>query len=90
MTRRSRPFWWEWEFVLSDHILDRMADRDFTEIDLRAMLGGDIQMSHDIVPGRWLVHARFRTRPWELIIEPIHDERIVLVITAYPVWGADR
>jgi hypothetical protein len=90
LTRRSRPFWWEWEFVLSDHILDRMADRGFTEIDLRAMLGGDIQMGHDIVPGRWLVHARLRTRPWEVIIEPIHDERIVLVITAYPVWGADR
>jgi hypothetical protein len=76
--------------VLSDHLLDRMVDRGFTEVDLRAMLGEGIDMTHDIVPGRWVVDTRFRTRPWEVIVEPLHDERIVLVITAYPVSGADR
>ncbi len=31
------PEWWDWELEFSSHIEMRMVDRDFTEIDLRAM-----------------------------------------------------
>ncbi len=32
------PEWWDWELELSPHLLKRMADRGFSELDLRAML----------------------------------------------------
>lgn len=32
------PLWWEWELELTPHLLKRMEDRDFNEIDLRYML----------------------------------------------------
>jgi hypothetical protein len=32
------PAWWEWEIELTPHLEKRMEDRDFTEVDLRAML----------------------------------------------------
>ena len=85
MARRSRPFWWEWDLELSEHVLDRMKDRGFTALDLRGMLGRATSISHDIVPGRWVARTRLRRKPWELIIAPVHDERILLVITAYCV-----
>jgi hypothetical protein len=36
--KRKWPDWWEWEPELSPHLLKRMADRRFTEVDLREML----------------------------------------------------
>ena len=33
----KRPDWWDWEVELTAHIEKRMEDRDFTEVDLRAM-----------------------------------------------------
>jgi hypothetical protein len=37
---RARPWpdWWEWEIDLTPHLLKRMEDRDFSEVDLREML----------------------------------------------------
>lgn len=34
---RARPWpdWWEWEIDLTPHLLKRMEDRDFSEVDLR-------------------------------------------------------
>ncbi len=84
------PFWWHWELAFTDHILDRMEDRGFTEVELRAMLERDPELSHDVVPGRWLIRTHFRNRPWEVIVEPLHDERILLVITAYRVSGEEE
>jgi hypothetical protein len=33
------PVWWDWELELTPHGLKRMLDREFTEVDLRKMLG---------------------------------------------------
>ena len=30
-----RPIWWSWELELSAHLLERMVDRNFTEVGLR-------------------------------------------------------
>ena len=38
MSRRGWPAWWDWEIELSPHLLKRMVDRRFTEVDLRRML----------------------------------------------------
>jgi hypothetical protein len=32
------PEWWEWELELTPHLLKRMVDRQFDEVDLRTML----------------------------------------------------
>jgi hypothetical protein len=38
VSRPECPDWWDWELELSPHLLKRMTDRRFTEIDLRRML----------------------------------------------------
>jgi hypothetical protein len=46
------PDWWKWELELSPHLEERMADRDFNEVDLRAMLEKAKVFSPDVVEGR--------------------------------------
>lgn len=35
---RDWPPWWQWELELTPHLLKRMVDRGFTEVELREML----------------------------------------------------
>jgi hypothetical protein len=64
-----------------------MADRDFNEVDLRAMLKKVKAFSPDVVEGRFIVRTKHRRRPWEVIVEPNPIERRLIVVTAYPVYG---
>ena len=32
--KRDWPPWWDWELDLKSHVLERMEDRHFTEVDL--------------------------------------------------------
>lgn len=77
--------WWEWELEPSSHLLKRMVDRGFTEVDLRRMLEHAYEYSRDIAEGRWVVSARHETRKWEVILEPDFELEVLLVVTAYPV-----
>ena len=81
------PPWWAWELEFSPHLLRRMEDRRFTEVDLRRMLEHATGYRRDVAPGRWAVATRHRRRAWEVIIEPLPAEKLLLVITAYPVNG---
>jgi len=80
------PAWWDWELELSPHLLKRMTDRRFTEIDLRRMLERASGYREDVVAGRWLIGTRHRRRAWEVIVEPDHERRLLVVVTAYAVW----
>jgi hypothetical protein len=62
-----------------------MVDRRFTEVELRAMLTDPEALREDTEPGRWVVVTRHRGRPWEVIVEPEAEPRLLVVITAYPV-----
>jgi len=85
MTRRW-PQWWDWELELSPHLVKRMSDRSFTELDLRTMLERSREYRPDITDGRWVIVTVHHRRTWEVIVEPdAHAERLV-VITAYPRW----
>jgi hypothetical protein len=46
------PDWWEWELELTPHLEKRMEDREFTEVDLRAIISmwskADGRSRHDI------------------------------------------
>ncbi len=51
--KKTLPEWWDWELELSPHLLKRMEDRQFNEVDLRTMLARATSCHPDIVEGRW-------------------------------------
>ena len=71
---------------LSPHLLKRMEDRRFTEIDLRRMLERASGYREDVVEDRWVIETRHRRRGWEVIVEPDVDRRLLVVVTAYSIW----
>jgi len=81
----SKPFWWEWELELSPHLLKRMVDRQFNEAELRTMLekANPIHPNHEA--GRWIAACEHDGRTWEVILEPALDEKVLVVVTAYPI-----
>lgn len=77
------PEWWEWELELTSHLEKRMEDRDFTEVELREMLSRATAYREDVVPGRFVIETRRMDEPWEVIVDPDADERLLVVVTAY-------
>jgi hypothetical protein len=57
------------QLELSPHILKRMADRRFTEADLRRMLEYATSFKRDVIKGRWIISSRHGRRYWEIIVE---------------------
>ena len=82
------PEWWSWELELTPHLLKRMDDRGFTEVDLRTMLEIAKSFFEDIVGGRFVIETRHRGHDWEVIVEPESRERLLVVVTAYPAERA--
>ncbi len=74
----------------TSHLLKRMTDRRFTEVDLRRMLEHSYRVRRDIVPGRWVAVTRHHGRRWEVIVEPDLDRELLVVVTAYPVETGER
>lgn len=48
------PPWWEWELELTPHLLKRMLDRRFTEVELREMLETATGYRTDLLEGRYV------------------------------------
>ncbi len=67
-----------------------MADRRFTEIDLRRMLHRATGYRRDVVDGRWAIETKHRRRSWQIIVEPDFEAKLLVVVTAYPVSGSVR
>jgi hypothetical protein len=63
-----------------------MEDRRFNEVDLRQMLASARSHRRDVVEGRWIIESRHRRRAWEVIVEPDDRVKLLVVVTAYPVW----
>jgi hypothetical protein len=83
---RIWPKWWDWELELSPHLLKRMVDRRFTEVELRQMFEKATGYREDIVDGRWVIETKHNRRAWEVIVEPDDDFKVQVAVTAYPVW----
>jgi hypothetical protein len=85
--RRKRvwPEWWEWELDISDHAKDYMPVREFTEVDLRRMMEHATNYRPDVLEGRWRIEVRFKGQPWEVIVEPVSEKKLLVVVTAYDV-----
>ncbi|EIC20069.1 hypothetical protein Thi970DRAFT_03682 [Thiorhodovibrio frisius] len=86
-TDSSWPEWWDWELELTPHLFKRMEDRDFNEVDLRTMLAFAPRFRPDVIEGRWIVEAKHHQRRWEIIVEPDVIEKLLVVVTAYPLKG---
>ena len=63
-----------------------MEDRQFNEVDLRAMLECARSYRRDIVEDRWVIQTRHKEHDWEIIVEPDSIGELLVVVTAYPVW----
>jgi hypothetical protein len=70
---------------LSPHLLKRMADRAFNEVELRRMLEHAGGHRSDILEGRFVIDAKRAGQSWEVIVEPDELRSLLVVITAYPV-----
>ncbi|MCI0495076.1 DUF4258 domain-containing protein [candidate division KSB1 bacterium] len=81
------PEWWNWELEFTPHLDKRLSDRDLTEIDLRIMFDNASGYARDNVEGRWIVKTRHKGKRWEIIVEPDFEEKLLVVITVYPVIG---
>ena len=61
-----------------------MEDREFTELELRAMLDAATALQPDPVAGRWRAFTRHRGRRWIVIVEPDISLQALVVVTAFP------
>ena len=80
---QNPPDWWSFELELSGHILDRMLDRGFSEADLRLMFETASLMRAGRLDGRWIVETTHQRESWEIVVEPDHADRVIVVVTAY-------
>ncbi len=80
----ERPDWWDWPLAFTAHVELRMEERGFSEVEIRAMLEGGMALLPSKRPGRWLVRTRHAGTSWIVVVEPDDENRIVMVVTAYP------
>jgi hypothetical protein len=59
-----------------------MEDRRFNEVDLRRMLQRASGYRRDVVSDRWIIETRHSRWAWEVIVEPLMTEELLLVVTA--------
>ncbi len=63
-----------------------MEDRQFNEIDLRTMLEHARSYHRDTVEDRWVIQKHHEEHPWEVIVEPDIGSKLLVIVTAHPVW----
>jgi len=49
------------------------------------MLEHAMRLRADVVDGRWVVETSQARSPWEVIVEPDEEVRLLVIVTAYPV-----
>jgi hypothetical protein len=62
-----------------------MIDRRINETDLREILARATSYRRDAEPGRWIIEAVQKGQSWEIVVEPIAMEKVLVVITAFVV-----
>jgi hypothetical protein len=82
--RIDPPEWWEWPLAFTPHVESRMEERQFSEVELRAMLADATRIDFARRPGRFLVATLHSGKAWAVVLEPDEDERLLYVVTAFP------
>lgn len=78
-----QPEWWESELEITPHLLKRMADRSFNEVELRSMLATPTGWRASASENRFIISSQHHGRMWEIVVEPDRASRLLTVITAY-------
>ena len=60
------PEWWKLE--LSPHLLKRMLDRRFSEVELRLVMEQATGFQEAPGAGRWIVETVHDDEPWGIIV----------------------
>ncbi|MGR3220414.1 MAG: hypothetical protein ACUZ8H_11465 [Candidatus Anammoxibacter sp.] len=81
------PEWWDWELEITPHVEKRMIQRSFTELELRTMFDMAKALRPGKEIGRYVVVSTLHSINWEIIVEPDFDEKLIVVVTAYPIRG---
>ena len=81
--RSKRPEWWDWELSFTPHIEERMLERGFSEVELRAMFNEAASLASSRRPGRWTIRTRHSGQPWIVVVEPDEEAGRLIVVTAY-------
>ena len=79
------PGWWSWELELTPHLMKRMRDRQFNEVDLRVMMDAATGFLENHEEGRFVVETFHEGSRWTVIVEPSSDDQVLIVVTAYPL-----
>jgi Domain of unknown function (DUF4258) len=79
------PDWWFWDLEFTAHLLRRMVDRGFSEVDLRIMLEEATGFFDNHEEGRFVVETTHDGRRWAVIVEPSPADEVLIVVTAYPL-----
>lgn len=88
MGRTIWPRWWDWNLEITPHVMKRMVDRQFSEIDLRRMMQAASGYRSDFVEGRFIIETTHRRCRWHVVVEPDEEVSLLVVVTAYRVEGA--
>lgn len=79
------PGWWHYELLLSPHVVERMDERGFSEVDLRAMLEDATDFRESVMPGRFVITTVHADAAWEVVVEPDESDNSLIIVTAYEV-----
>jgi hypothetical protein len=79
------PEWWQFDLVISPHVVARMEERNFNEIDLRTMLEQATKWRESAATGRFIIASSFEAQQWEIVVEPDEYEHLLIIVTAYAV-----
>jgi hypothetical protein len=52
---------------------------------VQLMLDKAIGYHEDHEDGRWAIETKWNGKDWLVIVEPAEDDRVLVVVTAYPV-----
>jgi hypothetical protein len=78
------PDWWDWDLAFTEHLESRMDEREFSELEVRAMVTDAIDVAPGRHPGRYVAITRLHGQPWVVILEPDADDQLLWVVTAHP------
>ena len=77
--------WWLWELEFTPHLMKRMVDRIFSDVDVRLMLDAANGFYENHEDGRFVIDTTHDRRRWAVIVEPSAHDAVLIVVPAYPI-----
>jgi len=75
--------WLDWDVEIGYHANRRSLVRGFSETDLRVLITDAAGFEPSHMAGRFVLHSRLGTEAWRIVVEPDHEDRKLVVVTAW-------